>query len=140
MPAIGSCGFYVFCERFLIGAGFDNGEVVSPHFTEGDDGLFVPKIAVVLALAIFLASWLGLMTNIVMKVSLHAISMGVMLAFIFLLAYSDSLSYGPYITIALLFAGLVCTSRFIASDHTAKEVYGGLAVGIASMLIANLFV
>lgn len=108
--------------------------------SKANDGLFVPKIAVVLALAIFLASWLGLMTNIVMKVSLHAISMGVMLAFIFLLAYSDSLSYGPYITIALLIAGLVCTSRFIASDHSAKEVYGGLAVGIASMLIANLFV
>lgn len=105
-----------------------------------DNTLFIPKAAVGLALAIFLGSWLGLMANIVMKVSLHAISMGVMLAFIFLLAYADSLNYGPYIVIALLIAGLVCTSRFIVSDHSAKEVYGGLALGIASMLVANLFV
>lgn len=108
--------------------------------SKANDGLFVPKIAVALALAIFLASWLGLMTNIIMKVSLHAISMGVMLAFIFLLAFSDSLNYGPYIVVALLIAGVVCTSRFIVSDHSAKEVYTGLVVGIGSMLIANLFV
>ncbi|MEK7224406.1 MAG: hypothetical protein AAB221_01840 [Bacteroidota bacterium] len=105
-----------------------------------NDGLFIPKIAVALALATFLASWLGLMVNIVMKVSLHAISMGVMLAFIFLLAFSDSLNYGPYIVVALLIAGVVCSSRFIVSDHSAKEVYTGLVVGIGSMLIANLFV
>jgi len=105
-----------------------------------DNTLFIPKAAVGLALAIFLGSWLGLMANIIMKVSLHAISMGVMLAFIFLLAFSDPLNYGPYIGAALLIAGLVCSSRFIVSDHTAREVYGGLAVGIASMLAANLFV
>lgn len=108
--------------------------------SKANDGLFIPKIAVALALATFLASWLGLMANIIMKVSLHAISMGVMLAFIFLLAFSDPLNYGPYISIALLIAGLVCTSRFIVSDHSPKEVYTGLAVGVGAMLVANLFV
>jgi hypothetical protein len=71
-----------------------------------------------------------------MKISLHAISAGVMLAFIFLLAFSEPISYGVYITVALLITGLVCTSRFIVSDHLPKEVYGGLMLGIISMLIA----
>jgi hypothetical protein len=35
-----------------------------------------------------------------------------------------------------LITGLVCTSRFIVSDHHPKEVYGGLAAGVFSMLIA----
>ena len=99
----------------------------------------IPKEAVQLALAVFIASWTGLMANIKMKISLHAISMGLMLTFILLLAFSQPLHFGITISLALLIAGLVCTSRFIVSDHSPKEVYGGLALGIASMLLANLF-
>ena len=105
-----------------------------------DDSFIIPKVAVKLSLAIFLSSWLALMTNIIMKVSLHAISMGLMLTFIFLLAFSQQLNFGIYISVALLIAGLVCSSRFIVSDHTAKEVYGGFLIGIVSMLVANWFV
>jgi hypothetical protein len=104
-----------------------------------DDALFIPKDAVKLTLAIFLSSWLALMTNIIMKVSLHAVSMGVMLAFILLLAFSQPLNFGIYLSVSLLIAGAVCTSRFIVSDHYPKEVYGGLFVGIISMLAAGLF-
>jgi hypothetical protein len=98
-----------------------------------------PKPAVQLALAIWISASLGLMANIIMKVSLHAISMGVMLTFILLLAFSQQLHFGIYISISLLIAGAVCTSRFIVSDHFPKEIYGGLFVGIISMLAASLF-
>jgi hypothetical protein len=98
-----------------------------------------PKPPVQLALAIWISASLGLMANIIMKVSLHAISMGVMVAFILLLALSQELNFGVYISIALLVAGLVCSARFIISDHTPKEVYGGLVVGIVSMVVANWF-
>jgi hypothetical protein len=104
-----------------------------------DDSLLIPKIAVQFSLAIFLSSWLALMANIIMKISLHAISMGVMLAFFFLLAFSEPLNFGIYLSAALIIAGAVCTSRFIVSNHSPKEVYGGLAVGIISMLVASLF-
>jgi len=103
------------------------------------DGLSIPKEAVQFSLAVFLASWLALMVNIKMKISLHAISVGVMLAFIVLLALSQGLSFGIYISIALLITGVVCTSRFVVSDHSPQEVYGGLAAGVAAMLIANQF-
>ncbi len=97
-----------------------------------------PQAAIQLALAIWISASLGLMANIIMKVSLHAISMGVMVTFIFLLAFSQQLNFGIYLSVALLIAGLVCTSRFIVSDHFPKEVYGGLAVGVISMLIAGM--
>lgn len=95
-----------------------------------------PKPAIQLALAIWISVSLGLMANIIMKISLHAISMGVMLSFILLLAFSQELSFGVYISAALFITGLVCSSRFIVSDHFPKEIYTGLATGIASMLIA----
>lgn len=97
-----------------------------------------PKPAVQLALAIWISASLGLMANIIMKISLHAMSMGVMIAFMLLLALTQQVNFGIYISLALFIGGLVCTARFIVSDHTAQEVYGGLATGIASMIIAYL--
>ncbi len=88
-------------------------------------------------LAIFIASIGGLMANIYMKVSMHAISAGVMLAFMMLLAFSQEINFGVYLTIALFITGLVCTARFIVSDHTQKEVYVGLLIGVVSQLAAN---
>lgn len=96
-----------------------------------------PKPAVQLAMAVWITASLGLMANIYMKISLHAMSLGVMVAFILLLAFSQPLNFGIYISVSLLIAGIVCTSRFIVSDHSAKELYGGLLVGVISMLIAS---
>jgi hypothetical protein len=98
-----------------------------------------PQAAVQLALAIWISVSLALMANIIMKVSLHTIAVGVMLTFIILLAVAQPLNFGLYISIALLVTGVVCTSRFIVSDHSPAEVYGGLFVGVISMVIANWF-
>lgn len=89
-----------------------------------------------LAMAIFISSIFGLMLNIYMKVSMHAISMGILVAFMFLLASLQPANSTIYIAIALLIAGTVCTARFIVSDHTQNEVYLGFFAGIASQLIA----
>jgi hypothetical protein len=95
----------------------------------------MPHEAVQFAMATFLSTVIGLMVNIKMKVSLHAISMGIVVTFFTLLAFSQDLNFGIYLTVALFVAGLVCTARFIVSDHTSQEVYGGLAVGVVSMLV-----
>ena len=92
---------------------------------------------VILSMAIWIAASLGLLANIYMKVSMHAISMGVMVTFILLLALAQGSGYGPYISIAILITGLVCTARFIVSDHTPTEIYGGLLLGILSQMIAH---
>ncbi len=96
-----------------------------------------PAAAVKFSLAIFVASIFGLLANIFMKISMHAIAIGVMITFMILLAIGQTISFSLYISIALLIAGLVCTSRFIVSDHTRKEVYGGLFAGILAQLISS---
>lgn len=94
------------------------------------------KEVVQLSMAIFIASSVGLLANIIMKVSMHAISMGIMLVFMSLLSFTQAGSYTIYMSFAFLIAGLVCTARFIVSDHTQKEIYTGLLIGGASQLIA----
>lgn len=99
-----------------------------------------PRDFVLLSLAIFLASSLGLIINSFMKVSMHAISLGVMVAFILLLAFKTDVNYGPYIAIALFITGIVSTARLVNSDHYPIEVYAGLFAGIVAQLVAANFV
>jgi hypothetical protein len=98
-----------------------------------------PRQFVILSLAIFLASIGGLMANINVKISMHTIGAGLMAAFVMLLGFSQDTNFGVYISIAILLAGIICTARFIDSDHTAKEIYVGLFVGILSLLLAIKF-
>lgn len=96
-----------------------------------------PGELVQFSLAIFITSILGLMSNSYMKVSMHAMAMGNVVAFVLLLAKDGNLDSGSYISTALFITGLVCTARLIVSDHTNKEIYTGLFIGIISMLIAR---
>ncbi|HQV06353.1 MAG: hypothetical protein R2796_07375 [Chitinophagaceae bacterium] len=95
-----------------------------------------PAEAIRFTLAIWISVSLALMANIVMKISLHTISMGVALAFMLLLAFSQPLNFGLYLSVTFLATGIVCTSRLLDSNHTNKEIYSGLALGICSMLLA----
>jgi hypothetical protein len=94
------------------------------------------KEVVMLTLAIFLASSGGLLANSYLKVSMHAISAGVMVAYMILLGFLLGIPLGPFISIALLIAGIVCTARLLNSDHHPVEVYAGLAIGIVAQLLA----
>jgi|KBSSwiS6_1023812.scaffolds.fasta_scaffold01101_4 hypothetical protein len=96
-----------------------------------------PGELVQFSLAIFITSILGLMSNSYMKVSMHAMAVGVMSAFIVLLAIDGNIDSGIYISAALFITGLVCTARLIVSDHTNKEIYTGLFIGIIAMLLAK---
>lgn len=91
---------------------------------------------VLLSLAIFLASSGGLLANTYLKVSMHAISMGILITYIYQLAMRTDAHFGFWISVAFLIAGLVCTARMITSDHDAKEIYWGLAIGIMGQVLA----
>jgi hypothetical protein len=99
---------------------------------------FAPQV-VMFALAIFLSSSAGLIANSFLKVSMHAISMGVLATYVLLLGFATYKNYGPYISAAFFIAGLVCTSRLILSNHSPKEIYVGLAIGILGQIIAAMF-
>ena len=98
------------------------------------------KDLVSMSMAIFNASVFGFLVNITMKVSMHAIAVGVMATFIALLAFTDSSSFSLYLSIAILISGIVCTSRLIVSDHSQKEIYYGFLIGVFSQLAAHYFV
>lgn len=98
-----------------------------------------PRYFVMLSLAIFIASSLGLVINSFMKVSMHTISLGVMITFVLLLAFLTDVNYGFYIGIAFLLAGAVSSARLINSDHHPVEVYAGLVIGIVAQLVAYYF-
>jgi hypothetical protein len=93
-----------------------------------------------ISMAVFNASVFGFLANISMKISMHAISVGVMTTFVALLALNDSVNLSLYLCIAVLISGAVCTSRFIVSDHTQKEIYYGFFIGIFCQLAAHYFV
>jgi hypothetical protein len=99
----------------------------------------IPTELVMFSLGIFLASSLGLILNIYMKVSMHALAVGVATTFMMLLGFSSYSNLGPYISIAFFLGGLVCSSRLINSDHKPNEVYFGLAAGAVSQLVAYMF-
>ena len=98
------------------------------------------KDLVSMSMGIFNASVFGFLFNIFMKVSMHAIAVGVMCTFVALLGFTDTVSYSFYLAAAILIAGLVCTSRLIVSDHRPKEIYFGFLIGVFSQLAAHYFV
>jgi len=98
-----------------------------------------PQQAVQFALATWISASLALMANIIMKISLHTIAAGVMLTFMIQLALTQDLNFGIWLSVAIGVTGIIATSRFIISDHTPSEIYGGLALGILSMLVAHQF-
>lgn len=106
------------------------------NFGKTGDAIDMPHEAIQFAMAAFISTVLGLMVNIKMKVSLHAISMGIVLGFFSVMALGQALNFGIYLTVVLFITGLVCTARFIVSDHTSAEVYMGLLTGVLSLLLA----
>lgn len=95
----------------------------------------IPSVLTAFTFAVFISSSVALMANIYFKISMHAIGMGGLLGLFLIIMYSNSMLMTLPLSVALLLTGIVCTSRLIISDHTAKEIYAGLFVGIACQWI-----
>jgi len=99
---------------------------------------YSPPIFVTFLLGSFIAVIIGWFANIYFKISMHGLAIGGMLFFLISLSLTGEGSGGIYITVALLIAGLVCTARFLVSDHKPFEIYAGLFAGIAAQWIASV--
>lgn len=99
-----------------------------------------PKEVVMFSLAVFLTSSLGLIFNNYFKVSMHALSIGVVMTFMFIQALTHADNYGIYLSITLFISGLVCTARLVNADHRPFDVYAGLGLGALAQVVAWLFV
>jgi hypothetical protein len=87
-------------------------------------------------LAVFLSCIAGMMANIYYKISMHGIAAGALLVLFIWMAFNGTVAGGSYLSIVILITGLVCTARFIVSDHNGFEVYSGLMVGALCQLVA----
>jgi hypothetical protein len=96
-----------------------------------------PPIMSIFVLGIFLASSAALLCNIYFKISMHAIGVGGLLGLAWLIMQDGTMLMTWPMALVLLIAGLVCTARLIISDHSQKEIYMGLLVGIVAQLCAN---
>ncbi|MEO5943916.1 MAG: hypothetical protein ABIP30_13430 [Ferruginibacter sp.] len=99
-----------------------------------------PSIIASFIFGIFLASSAALIANIYFKISMHAIGVGGLVG-IFLIVFGTNTMLMTWpMASALLIAGLVCTARLIISDHSLKDIYTGLFVGLLSQIIASLVI
>lgn len=100
---------------------------------------FEPQLSPVLPAfmtGVFLTTVAALIINIFYKISMHAIGCGGLLGVFLIIMNSNSMLMTWPLSLALLITGIVCTSRFIVSNHTPKEIYAGLLVGLLCQLIA----
>jgi hypothetical protein len=87
-------------------------------------------------LAVFLSCIAGMMANIYYKISMHGIAVGALFILFVWMASNGTVAFGSWLAIATLITGLVCTARFIVSDHSGFEVYSGLMAGALCQLVA----
>jgi hypothetical protein len=91
-------------------------------------------------LSAFITSSASLIINNYMKVSMHALGVGGMLAFFVLLLFANKLDDVSSLLAAVLITGITCSSRLIVSDHKSVEIYTGLITGILIQLVAWMIV
>src|SRR5690606_20678609 len=97
-----------------------------------------PHYLVVFAMGVFLASSIGLLANVYLKISMHGIAMGTAATFLALLSFDPaSANITLYLALAILFTGLVGTCRLLLGEHTPREYYLGLLAGAAGVILAN---
>jgi len=95
-----------------------------------------PRIVPSFMLGVFLASSAALIANIYFKISMHTIGLGGWLGLFLVVANTNSMLMTWPLAAVLLITGMVCTARLIVSDHTVKEVYAGLLMGLLAQFAA----
>lgn len=96
-----------------------------------------PAILSSFVLGVFLAASAALMANIYFKISMHAIGVGGLIGICIVVFNTNTMLMTWPLAAALLLSGVVCTARFLVSDHTQKDIYVGLAVGLVAQLVAS---
>jgi hypothetical protein len=98
----------------------------------------IPRIMVAFMFGVFISSSAALIANIYYKVSMHAIGMGGMLGLLLVVMQQNNMLMTGPLFFAFIIAGAVCTARMIVSDHTPKEIYAGLIIGILCQIAGAL--
>ena len=146
--------FYpLFCVLLLKGVGFIDSiflrtqkDRIIPYIASGifffwtftvfkEQSVF-PRILPSFMLGVFLASSGALLANIYFKISMHATGLGGLVGLFIIIADDNNMLMTWPLSAILLITGLVCSARLLISDHTSKDIYTGLAVGLLAQFIA----
>ena len=87
-------------------------------------------------LGVFFTTIIGMISNNFFKISMHAMGIGGAVIFTVLTCFYYQTYLGADISLLLIITGLVCTARFIISDHTNLEIYSGVIIGALCQLIS----
>lgn len=150
--------FYpLFCVLLLKGVGFISSiflrtqkDRIIPYIASGvfffwtfivfrEQTLF-PRILPSFMLGVFLASSAALLANIYFKISMHAIGLGGIVGLFIVITGTNTMLMTWPLSIALLITGLVCSARLLISDHTPKDIYAGLVVGLLAQFVAAFII
>ena len=100
----------------------------------------IPSTLTAFTFAVFLSSSVALIANIYFKISMHAIGMGGVLGLFLVIMNSNTMLMTGPLSLVFLITGMVCTARLLISNHSDKEIYMGLLVGIACQLVAAVII
>jgi len=89
---------------------------------------------------IFIANALGLIVNNFIKVSLHGMGVGGLLASVVLVGLKYPINNIIWDIAILFIASIVISARMMVSDHTNKELTIGLGIGIITQTLAYFWV
>ena len=84
---------------------------------------------------IFLNTIFGLVINNFIKISMHAMGAGSLLAFVLLTCSRYQIFLGADIVVITFLCGLICTARLLLNHHSVAEIYAGLFVGVMCQLL-----
>lgn len=86
-------------------------------------------------LTLFISASAGLLINNYMKVSMHAMGAGSLFLFFILLLFNGRIEETLPLLAAVFISGIICTSRFLVSDHRPFEIGFGFTVGALIQLV-----
>lgn len=95
-----------------------------------------PSPIQVFLLGAFLSSVLTFLFNLFNKVSMHSAAFGLVSALAIYLAILGVSGSWLFLVLSLLLAGAVSSSRLFLKEHTPGQVYTGLGIGAAALLLA----
>lgn len=96
----------------------------------------MPDVIKAFLLGNFIAVILAFLSNLRMKISMHALGMGGLLGLVFCFLENPSVSIALPLVLILFVAGLVSTCRLILAAHSYREIYMGMAFGLFAQLLA----
>jgi hypothetical protein len=95
-----------------------------------------PEILQDMCQGMFFSACAALVFNSYFKISMHAIGVGGLMGLMLMISfYGQSYALWPF-AVAVLIAGLVCTSRLMLSDHIPLDIVMGILVGLLGQLVA----